>query len=305
MLPRRSQALLDFATPAAARDEVWRTVLTVLATVFSYLVIISGLSFAVIYIGESIQLGFGYRILFDIQSGQGGWQALTQLGLIGLLLLPFWGFLRLLHRRPLRTLLGPGGTINWRHFEIASIFVLLLSLPDFLLSSLFGQLTPALPLDQWLVWLVPALTALSLQVLAEEMVFRGFLMQQLAARFRSRWVWWVLPSLLFGSLHWNPTAFGPGPALVVVITTAFMGLVLSDVTARFGNLGPALGLHFANNLTVLLLVGVPQQLSGLSLYERDLPTTQPDSLLLALISSMGLMVFVYFIYMLIMKRRGL
>ena len=104
-----------------------------------------------------------------------------------------------------------------------------------------------------------------MQSAAEELAFRGFLMQSLAARFRSPVVWWLLPALLFGALHWNPAELGANAGLGVLASTV-VGLALADVTARTGNLSAAIGLHFANNVMAMLVVALPSPVSGLALY---------------------------------------
>ena len=67
-------------------------------------------------------------------------------------------------------------------------------------------------LAAWAARLPLALPAILVQSAAEELAFRGFLMQSLAARFRSALVWWLLPAALFGALHWNPAELGPNAA---------------------------------------------------------------------------------------------
>ena len=113
-----------------------------------------------------------------------------------------------------------------------------------------------LPLAAWAAWLPLALPLLLVQTAAEELAFRGFLMQCLAARFARPLVWFLLPALLFGALHWNPAELGANASLVALSATV-IGLVLADVTAKTGNLSAAIGLHFANNVTSLLVVSLP------------------------------------------------
>ena len=47
---------------------------------------------------------------------------------------------------------------------------------------------------------------------------------------------------------------------------ALFGLAAADLTARTGNLGAAVGLHFANNASAVLMVGIKGNLGGLALY---------------------------------------
>ena len=133
-----------------------------------------------------------------------------------------------------------------------------------------------MPPGLWASWALWAAPALAIQTAAEEMAFRGYLMQGLAARFRSAWIWWVLPALLFGMLHWDPGTYGPN-AWLVMLGVGLTGLLLGDVTARLGNLSAAMGLHFANNAAVLLLVAPPSQLGGLSLWTSAVGPGDPDA----------------------------
>ena len=121
-------------------------------------------------------------------------------------------------------------------------------------------------LAAWASWLPLALPALLVQTAAEEIAFRGFLMQGLAARFRSPLVWFLLPAFLFGLLHWNGES-GVRNAWLMVAAATVIGLVLADVTVRTGDLSAAMGLHFANNVfAVLVLAPSVPLLSDLALW---------------------------------------
>jgi membrane protease YdiL (CAAX protease family) len=127
-------------------------------------------------------------------------------------------------------------------------------------------------LAQQLPWLPFALLGLLIQTGTEELIFRGYLQQQLAARFRQRWVWMLVPSLLFGLIHYSPAQYG-ALSWVVVIWSLLFGLAAADLTARTGNLGAAIGLHFANNFAAVLLIGISGNIGELALYNVDLDTS--------------------------------
>jgi uncharacterized protein len=109
------------------------------------------------------------------------------------------------------------------------------------------------------------LAALFIQISAEELAFRGFIMGQLAARFSSPVLWMIVPSVLFGAIHYSQESYGDA-AWIVCVTITVWAVMVSDITARTGNLGAALGLHFANNFMAMLLVGQLGQFDGMSLY---------------------------------------
>ena len=175
-----------------------------------------------------------------------------------------WAAARLMHRRGLASLIGHGPTAL-RHFVAGAGLILVVYGAALAVAGprldLVANLAPGL----WLAWLPVALAGVLLQTGAEELAFRGYLQQQLAARFASPWVWMVLPSVGFGLLHHDPGTMGANTWLVVGLTGVF-GLMAADLTARSGTLGLAWGLHFANNCFALLFVAPAGTLSGLALY---------------------------------------
>lgn len=122
------------------------------------------------------------------------------------------------------------------------------------------------PLPQWLALLPLALAALLIQTGAEELFYRGYIQQQLAARFAQPWVWLVLPSLLFAMAHYRPD-LPPVAAFQYLIWAFFFGLAAADLTARSGTLGPAIGFHLVNNAMAFLVYGDAGAVdSGLALF---------------------------------------
>ncbi len=303
MFPHLSPAFRAYFAPAQDRSQIWRTVLglVLVFTIFFLTTVLLGIGTA--FLGEFIEPGLGTSLMYEVEEGRTIFATFAMLALIATMIPALWLVLRFLHKRPLRSLLGPTGTINWRLWRGAAAIILILAAIDATTTVLTTELLQQMPLIKWLTWLAPALCLLFLQTTAEEMVFRGYLQQQLAARFKSRWAWWVLPSVLFGLAHFNPILFG-GNAWIIVAITTLMGLILADITARFGSLSPAMGLHFANNLVVMLFMNSPGQLSGMSfyLYSVDMQSEQMKS---AMLISLASMLVGYGIFMLIMRRRRL
>jgi membrane protease YdiL (CAAX protease family) len=104
-----------------------------------------------------------------------------------------------------------------------------------------------------------------IQVSAEEIVFRGYVQQQLAARFKSPLIWMVLPSVLFAFGHYLPDTAGENAVMIAVWAGVF-GIMMADLTARSGTLGPAVAVHLWNNVSAILIISLPGDLSGLALY---------------------------------------
>lgn len=133
---------------------------------------------------------------------------------------------------------------------------------------------PNLAPGTWLLLLPLGLLGIAVQSGAEELVFRGYLLQQLAARFRSPFLWLLLPSLLFGIAHYDPGTAGGNIWYTVAATTLF-GLAAADLTARTGSIGAAWGFHFANNIAALLIVAVKGTIPGLALYTTPYGADDP------------------------------
>lgn len=141
-----------------------------------------------------------------------------------------------------------------------------------------GELQGNVAFGAWLVLLPLTVPALLIQTGAEELLFRGYLQQQLAARFARPVIWLGVPAGLFALGHFQPGIAGDN-ALAMALWAGAFSLAAGDLTARTGTLGAALALHFANNATSLLLVALPGPLSGLALYiypfGPDDPALQP------------------------------
>ena len=169
------------------------------------------------------------------------------------------------HRRPLSTLLGPIGSFKPTVLRVAAA-VLMLNLAIFVLPPYGAEplRNPNITFGQWMLFLPLGIFGIFLQTSAEELLFRGYLQSQLAARFRSPIVWMLIPSALFAIPHYSP-AYGDAAGIVVIWAFAF-GVMASDLTARTGSLGPAIALHFANNIIAVLWIGSPESLGGLAFY---------------------------------------
>ncbi|MEQ9258291.1 MAG: CPBP family intramembrane glutamic endopeptidase [Roseovarius sp.] len=178
--------------------------------------------------------------------------------------------LRALHRRGLGSLVGPLPRAV-RQFARCTAALLPLYLITLVLPMPEPyRLEPNLGLSLWLSWLPLGLFCVFIQIGAEEFVFRGYLQSQLAARFRHPLVWLGLPSFAFGMLHYDTGLAGENAWMVALWATLF-GLVAADLTARSGTLGPALALHFINNIFAILVTAPLGSLDGLALYTFPLP----------------------------------
>ncbi len=173
--------------------------------------------------------------------------------------------LHVLHSRSVVALLGPRRLVLFdtrrvlRRAVPLYLVIFLIPLPDALAAEW------NMSLSAWLVLLPLSVPLLILQVTTEEVLFRGYLQSHLAARSSSPLVWMLVPSALFAFLHYDPETFGPN-ALALAGVTGLFALAAADLTARAGNLGPALALHFINNVVALLVTSMDGYWDGLALF---------------------------------------
>lgn len=215
---------------------------------------------------------------------------------LGVGLATFWGLwfgvwlaLRLLHRRSISTVLAPDGRLHIRHM-LTGCGLAIAYMAVGAISNVFTGITLApsgLPIEQWLVALGPLALLIFFQSAGEELLFRGYLVQQIAARVPHPLAWGLLPALGFGGVHaWN----GGGDmyfAAYYVIAATMLGLVMTALVWRTGNLSAAIGFHFANNVGALLLIGVGGAAPPVTLYvapyEAVMDAAPMDMLVLGLL----------------------
>lgn len=199
---------------------------------------------------------------------------------------------RVLHRRSVGSVLGRTDRVTRDFWAVLRWLVAIQFLLWILLPVYHDEVTPNVSAGIWLVWLLPALLAVLVQTSAEEILFRGYIQQQLAARFNSPLVWAVIPSLLFALGHYMPEDAGQN-AVVIFMWAGVFGLLMSDLTARAGNLGPAIACHFANNVSSLLLVSLADGMNGLALYTVPYDLSDPDALFSWMPAEFGVMLVIW------------
>lgn len=182
--------------------------------------------------------------------------------------------MHLLHRRRLFSLVGPRDRFRRQFFRVLIVQLAVLGLALIMPSPAGQAPVPNLSVAVWVQWLVPALALLVVQVGIEELVFRGYLQSQLAARVRSPLIWLVAPAVVFAVLHLDPMA-GANRWQVVGITFLF-ALVAGDLTARSGTLGPAFAIHLVNNIGALVIVAAKGPMQGLALYVLPVDLSDPS-----------------------------
>jgi membrane protease YdiL (CAAX protease family) len=261
MDPYRPQQIMS--RPAQSSSEVWRVCVGLVLIV----IIMFGLMQAILFLVKS---SFGEDTYFDVLVGvnlaQTPWTLLMLLALMGLMGVATFVVTETLHGRRAFELLGPPDLFVRQFWQVLRILLPLMLVLQLL--PLYLDRVPGLPFGTWMAFLPLTLLGLLIQTGSEELLFRGYLQSNLAARFRNPLIWMFLPSAIFALGHHAPETYGANAWIITAWSFVF-GLFAADLTARSGSLGPALALHFVNNLFAIAVTSLNGEMSGLAL--RTLP----------------------------------
>lgn len=108
--------------------------------------------------------------------------------------------------------------------------------------------------EAFIPFAIVAILLLPVQTTAEEIFFRGWLMQWFSQRFSSIWVLSTLSGVAFALPHMaNPEALGQ--PVLAFLTYALVGFVWGWVSIRDRSIEIAIGAHAAHNLFLALIAG--------------------------------------------------
>jgi membrane protease YdiL (CAAX protease family) len=164
---------------------------------------------------------------------------------------------KLMHRRRFATLFGDGGRVRAQGFVLGILLtagLLLLETMWMPFSTMNEPYRNETDMVRWLLFAGPVIALVFIQAGGEELFFRGYVMQQLAARFRNPVIWAFLPSFVFGLSHvFNGVSIEHSS--YYVISTALFGLTAAATVWRTGGLSVAIGMHVSTNVLGFLYSG--------------------------------------------------
>ena len=263
----------SLVAPAREKSDILRLLVGLVATALLYVVMLMlGGSLASIIMGDAWVQTAAMTPGLTTPT-----QMLTILASFGFMIGAVCLAVILLHHRHPVTILGgwrPSGAQFLRSMRGLIPYLALIGAFTFFAEDLQSNLSFSL----WLSLLPLTLFFLLIQVSAEELLFRGYLQSQLAARGLHKSIWILLPSVLFGLLHYDPTVMGEAAPWIVIWTIGF-GILAADLTARSGTLGPAIAFHFAVNFMAVTLIGFGDYLGGLTLYIYPFSVTETERLM--------------------------
>lgn len=253
---RLHEVLVAMARPTA---ELWRLGVAIFLIVAGFLIV------NVAYFQALASLPIWGELRVELRDGDTARALWAMLGNFAPLLFVTLLVARILNRRGLWQLVGPIQQVLHDFRRVTGLAVALYVVMFLIPAPGTDPMVGHMAFGNW-VRLVPlSLLLIFLQISAEEILFRGYLQSQIAARFSSPLAWMVIPSVLFGALHYEPSTYGEN-AIWLAAWSGLFGLAAADLTARAGNLGPALALHFVNNVAAMMFTSMQGHWDGLALY---------------------------------------
>ncbi|WP_340645662.1 CPBP family intramembrane glutamic endopeptidase [Phenylobacterium sp.] len=176
---------------------------------------------------------------------------------------------RLIFRRPFRSWITVAPRFRWSALAWGAaagvVAIMVLNLLSVFLPQSGGEapiLDAGEPLTQRLVYVAACGLGFLIAAWAEEVVFRGYLLQQVSAFTRRVWLVLLINGVIFALFHLE---FDPG----ALAARALLGMVFAWATLRLGGLEFGIGAHAAQNLGVamfgeVLLPGGPEATLKLS-----------------------------------------
>ncbi|SDJ69913.1 CPBP family intramembrane glutamic endopeptidase [Aliiruegeria lutimaris] len=262
-----------FVAPAKGTAELWRT------GVGTFLTFLAGLAlYQLVFALTSNLIGPETTQLlvdnttFDKDSAFATLYILTTFGFFGIGLAMVTSSI---HRRSPATLFGPAAAVVSDAIRVTlSVGALFIVLSVILPKDIELVRNTALTTRNWIALLPISLAAILIQAGTEELIFRGYLQQQLAARFPKMPLWIIVPSAVFGLAHLSPETAGANAPYYALWAT-FFAIAAADLTARTGSIGAALGFHVANNIAAILFTSLLGPGSGLALFHIPMEANDP------------------------------
>ncbi len=204
---------------------------------------------------------------------------------------------RYLHKRPALTVVTPFLRLNWalmgKGMVLWLVALAIPSIPAVLMRS--GDLRFQFDAGAFLILVVVTAAFLIWQTTAEELFFRGYLLQWFGKkRWRDPVFLGALSGLLFAVPHLaNPEVRGAAGLdfLLGFLVYFSVGFALGFVSVRSGTIELAIGAHFVNNLVNILFITVETSALGPTALVVD---TAPSLLEAGLTGTLTAVLFILF-----------
>lgn len=191
-------------------------------------------------------------IMSDLMSGNLGLALLLFASIIALFALVL--FFKPFHNRTLKQVINGTNRIRWNRFWMGIVvWGVILVLYLIIDRSIYpANYTFQFDITSFIPLVFITLIMMPFQTTYEELAFRGYLAQGIAAYTRNRWLVVIIPGVLFGLIHFlNPEVKEHGFWLMMP-QYIFFGLFFGLITVLDDGIELAMGVHAINNIFVSL-----------------------------------------------------
>jgi uncharacterized protein len=201
--------------------------------------------------GTSYSAYFTSAFAFERPSGMLG----ANLGIATLIPIA-WGLMAVVHRVRPRWLASVQPRIRWRYLLICLVVAALALNGVLLLSTLVSGMPRFGAQPGFWGFLVVILLTSPLQATAEEVFFRGYLMQALGSLVAQPWFGVVVSSVVFALFHGTQN-------LPLFLDRLIFGLLAAVLVWRTGGLEAGIAAHIVNNIFAYVFAGLTTSIASI------------------------------------------
>jgi len=228
------------------KNEIWRFIITILVVMSPFILNI------IIYL---LLPELFEAAMKENGSMNSNFDLLMSLATFAFFLIVLFLFVKFLHQRSITSLITSRKKVDWKRVFFSFIFWFSISS-----AMLVAEYYLSPESYQWNFDLYPfvglviiSFIFMPLQTSFEELLFRGYLMQEVGILVKNKWIPLLGTSILFGLMHgFNPEVDKLGP--IVMVYYIGTGLLLAIITLMDEGSELSLGFHAANNIVAAIFV---------------------------------------------------
>lgn len=238
-------------------NQIWKYIIVLIVT-FVAASFIGSIPLLVVYTIKAAQTGAIGKTL-DI-SNLGAIGISSNLALVLLMLPLVLGLVILIclvrwfQNRSYTEIINGTRKVRWNRFFIGAICWVVLMLSVYIIEYILDPTNFILQfnLSTFVPLVFISFLIIPLQTSFEELAFRGYLAQGIGALTKSRWLVMVIPSLLFGLLHYSNPEVKEFGFWIMMPQYIFFGMIFGLISILDDGIELAMGVHAANNIFLSL-----------------------------------------------------
>lgn len=241
----------------AKGNQIWKYLVVLLVT-FVAASFIGSIPLLAVYMIKAAQSG-NLNLELDITNLQAigissnlGLALLMLPLVLGLIVLIF--MVRWFHNRSYKELINGANKIRWKRFFTGAAFWVVLMLITYIVEYIIDPANFVLQFDlfSFIPLIFISLLLIPLQTSFEELAFRGYLAQGIGVWTKNRWMVWIIPSVLFGLLHYDNPEVKEFGFWLMMPQYIFFGMIFGLISILDDGIELAMGVHAANNVFLSL-----------------------------------------------------